>query len=81
MTTDEQFKQNVANNVKRLLAYHGWSMRELGRRIGATPNTISLICAAKVEIGGATLKRIAEAFEVGMDRLSDPSPEHAVEST
>jgi transcriptional regulator with XRE-family HTH domain len=75
VTTDEQFRKHVAANVLRLLDDRGWSMRELGRRTGEAPTTISAVCAGKYETGGATLKRIAEALDVSMDRLSDPSPE------
>ena len=76
MLTDDQVRLNVAENVKRLLDKEGWSQSELARRTGDTQQVISLICAANQArvCGAGILVRIAEAFDVSVDRLTGPAP-------
>lgn len=69
MLTDDQVKANIAANVTRLLAKEGWSKSELARRTGDTAMAISRICRAEHVAGSGILARIAEAFDVNVDRL------------
>jgi addiction module HigA family antidote len=51
-------------NVQEYLEYYGWSQRDLARRTGLTPKTISEICNAKAPITPTT----ALAFEKALQR-------------
>ncbi len=78
MPTDDEVRVNVAENVKRLLEDRGWSQSELARRTGNTQAAISQICAARQVCGSGVLARIAEAFDVSMDRLASPPPQKSL---
>lgn len=69
MLTDDEVKANVAANVTRLLVKNGWSQRELARRTSDTTMAISRVCRAEHVAGSGILVRIAEAFDVSVDRL------------
>jgi transcriptional regulator with XRE-family HTH domain len=72
---DDDVKQNVAENIRRLLLDRGWSQSELSRRTGEPVMTISAICNAKHVPGVGIVARIAEAFDVSVDRLVGTPPE------
>jgi transcriptional regulator with XRE-family HTH domain len=69
MLTDDEVKANIAENVTRLLHDRGWSQSELSRRTGISQVAISLICSGQRLCGSGVLCRIAEAFDVSLDRL------------
>jgi transcriptional regulator with XRE-family HTH domain len=74
MPTDEEVAKNIGENVSRLIDERGLSQSELARMTGQTQAAISLICAGKRLPGSGVLARIAEAFDVSMDRLAAAVP-------
>jgi transcriptional regulator with XRE-family HTH domain len=78
MLTDDDVRTNVAENVRRLLSDRGWSQSELARHTGDTQQVISQICAARQVCGIGLLARIAEAFDVSLDRLVLPAPKRSL---
>jgi len=73
--TDDQIRDNVATNVRRLLRLRGWSQDQLAAAIGEEQSKISRICNARNMIAGGTLFRIAEALDASADRILAPPPE------
>ncbi len=80
MQTDQQVRDNIAANVRRLLSARGWSQFDLARNTGEKQQTINRICNAKNIPSAAILSRIAEAFDVSLDRLVSDSPESSAVS-
>lgn len=74
MLTDDEVRLNTAENVNRLLQARGWSRRELARRTGDSAMAISRICRGENTAGSGLIARIAEAFDVSIDRLVGPPP-------
>ncbi len=80
MLSDHDVAQNIAANLSRLLEDRGWSQLELCRRTGEQSGTISRISNGKQLASGAILARIAEAFDVSVDRLVQAPPEKLPEN-
>ena len=74
MITDQEVVANVAANVVRLLDARGWVQAELARATGVTTFTISRIVRGTTTPSGIALAKIAEAFDVSVDRLIGPPP-------
>src|SRR5438067_6780568 len=49
--------------VQEYLDFHGWSQRDLARRTGLTPKTISEICNGKAPITTSTALAFEKAFQ------------------
>jgi transcriptional regulator with XRE-family HTH domain len=60
---------NVAANVRRLLRDRGWPQSRLAGLTGEPEMQISRIVRGLILPNVATLARIAEAFDVSIDRL------------
>lgn len=78
MITDEQVQTNIAENLSRLLADRKWSQSELHRRAGVSQVAISLILSGQRMPGAGVLARLAEAFDVSIDRLVGRPPEKSL---
>ncbi len=76
MVTDAEAISNIAANVVRILNDRNWSQRELARRTNETPMAISRICRGRYLPNAAIVARIAEAFDVSVDRLMNEPPKH-----
>lgn len=76
MITREIAKRNLAANVRRLLDRDTISMRELARRTGDSVVTISDVCREKTMPAGDVLARIADVFDVSIDRLLAEPPKN-----
>jgi len=59
----------------------GWTQRELAERADLTPSSISQVESGRLELTGATLKRVAEALECPEDLLATEVPESGVDVT
>lgn len=55
--------------IERARILRGWTKTELARRIKKDPSTISLIERGKVIGRPATMKAIADALKISMERL------------
>lgn len=75
MITDEDVKGHLAANVLRLLEDRQWSQRELAKRAGESVMNISRVCRGENVVGTGIVARIAEAFDVSIDRLISEPPE------
>ena len=74
MVTDTEAKDNVAENVSRLVGQLGISQAELGRRTGESPMRISLVIRGIHQPTAGFLARLAEALGVSADfLLNDPA--------
>ncbi len=60
---------NIAANVRRLLQDRGWPQSRLATVTGEHEMQISRIVRGRMLPNAATLARIAEAFDVSIDRL------------
>ena len=74
MVDNELVSEHLAANVVRLLAARSMSMRALAAATGEAPMTISRICRGLTLPSIAVAMRIAEAFDVSLDRLVAPPP-------
>ena len=79
MINDEAAKKNLAENVRRLLRDRGWSQAKLAFLAGEGEMQISRIVRGKLMPNVATVARIAEAFDVSIDRLVGQPPERSLE--
>lgn len=75
MITDDEAKQNLAENVRRLLETRGMTQTQLADAAHETQATISRIVNGLQLAGGGILARLAEAFDVSVDRLLMVPPE------
>lgn len=75
MLTDNEVRDNIAANVRRILHDRGWSQSELARRAGENPMIISRICRGNHVPHAGIVCRVAEALDVTVDRLVNPAPE------
>jgi len=67
----------IGRRVRQLREERGWSQLQLAHRAGTTPNVVSRVELGIVEPTLATLRNIAEAFEVEVADLfngSAPTP-------
>ncbi len=78
MLTNAEAKSYLAANVLRLLADRGMSQNQLAARSGLAVMTVSNIVNEKNVTSVAAAARIAEVFDVSMDRLLGPPPEKKV---
>jgi len=74
MIEDPQVKANLAANVARLLKDRGWTQADLAARTGDPETTISRVVRGLNVVGLGVAVRIAEAFDVSLDRLTGPPP-------
>ena len=79
MLSDDDVLRNLAANVQRLLAAREWSQQQLSRATGEDPMTISRIIRGKNMPGTGVIARVAEAFDVSIDRLTGTPPEQNAE--
>ena len=49
--------------IAEYLAFYGWSQRDLARRTGLTPKTISVICSAKASVTATTALTLERVFQ------------------
>ena len=69
MLTDSEVLKNLSLNVQRLLADRQMSQSDLARKTGDPQPTISRMLRCQQMPNIAILSRIAEAFDVSLDRL------------
>jgi len=67
-------KGNIAANIRRLLDDRGWSQSRLASATGEGEMQISRIARGRIMPSAAALARIAEAFDVSIDRLVASPP-------
>jgi len=72
---DQRTKRNIASNVARLLEDRGWTQTQLADATGENQPRISQIVHGVHMPGAGLLARIAEAFDVSIDRLVADPPE------
>ena len=77
MINDNEAKRNLAENVRRLLESRGMTQTELAEAAHETQATISRIINGLQLAGGGVLMRLAEAFDVTVDRLLVAPPEES----
>lgn len=80
MISDELAKQYIAANVQRLLKARSWTQMRLAAATEEPQSTISRIVNGLHMPGAATLVRIAEAFDVTVDRLVMEPPKEILVS-
>ncbi len=73
--SDDEAKRNLAENVRRLLDSRGMTQTQLAEAAHETQATISRIANGLQLAGGGILIRLAEAFDVSVDRLLSIPPE------
>src|SRR5436853_4794980 len=94
ITFEPKAVPHPGKTVVEYLDFHGWSQRDLARRTGLTPKTISEICNSKSPITPTTALAFEKAFqrpahlwlnlqrqfdEVEARRREDRSEEHTSE--
>ena len=70
--TNEETKSVIAHNVKTILGVLGWSQNKLAAESGEKAMLISSVCNRECVVNAASLKRIADALNVTVDRLYQP---------
>lgn len=81
MISDDVTKQRISANVQRLLQAREWTQMRLAAATGENQATISRIVNGLHIPNAATLARVAEAFDVTVDRLlMEPPEENSVSS-
>lgn len=70
MATDQIIGQNVAANLRRILAARGISQAALARQIDEGQSTINAICSGRHCPQMGVVVRIAEALDVSLDLLA-----------
>ncbi len=75
MLSDTQARGNLAENLSRLLRDRDISQRSLSVLSDVPLMTINSIVNEKHMPGVGVVARIAEAFDVSIDRLVGPPPE------
>ena len=61
--------ENLNQWIRRMLKEKGWSMRELGRRSGLDPSTISRVLSGKTKPTGDFYYGISKAFGVTTESI------------
>ncbi len=74
MITDDEVRENVAENVNRFLGEKGWTQQDLADKSGESLRNIGRICRAENVVRVGLLARCAEALGVNLDRLIDSPP-------
>jgi len=74
MLSNDDVRDNLAVNVRRLLEDRNMSQADLARRAGESENAISRVVRGCLLASSGTIARIAGAFDVSIDRLVTPSP-------
>ncbi len=77
MLTEDQAKQNIAANLRRIMESRNLSQSELARMTGDHQTAISRIIHAQNSPGVAFLARLAEALQTTVDYLIAAPPESA----
>ena len=72
---NEQTRQNIAENLRRILQDRGLTQVSLASMSGDTEMTISRVCRGICTPGVGVIVRIAEALDVSIDRLAGAPPE------
>lgn len=72
--TDTLLSAHVAEEIRALLARRKMSGRELARRLGVSPNWVSLRTSGEQEIGLNDLQRIASILGVSVSDLLPRDP-------
>ena len=75
MLSNEDVRDNLATNVRRLLAERKMSQTDLAKKAVETDIAISRVVRGCMLASSGTITRIAEAFDVSIDRLVNPPPE------
>jgi transcriptional regulator with XRE-family HTH domain len=70
--TDDEAKQNIANNIRILLAERNWKQSDLASATGESEMRVSLAVRGRKLPSAAFLARIAEALNSTVDRLLSP---------
>ena len=76
--TDEQAKSIFAANVLRILEKKNWSGRELARRTGDNPVTISRLLKGENVPGLGVCTRVAAVLDTSVDFLLRAVPEESL---
>jgi transcriptional regulator with XRE-family HTH domain len=76
---DDQAKRNIAANLHRLMATRGITQTALAEAADVSQSRISQVLRAQHMAGAGLLARIAEAFDVSIDRLVGYPPEEIPE--
>lgn len=69
MLTDNEVSSHIAANIRRLLKARTMSQSELARQTGETQATISRLANGNQLPNVAILSRIADVFDVTIDRM------------
>jgi transcriptional regulator with XRE-family HTH domain len=72
VTTDDEAKRNIAENVNRLMAARDLSQADLSRASGESEMRVSLLRRGLKMPTAGFLARIAEALGVSVDTLLSP---------
>ncbi len=75
MLTQDQAKQNLAVNLRRILEDRGLNALELSRRSGVPQASVYGILQRRSVPNAALLYTIAETLDVSSDRLLQAPPE------
>jgi transcriptional regulator with XRE-family HTH domain len=67
--TNDEVKENLAENLRRILASRGWTGLKLAAESGESQPTISNILRAQHVPNAGTLSRIAKTLDTTMDYL------------
>ena len=71
---DNQARQHIAANLRRILSERQLTQSQLAGMTGDTEMTISRICRGICTPGIGVICRIAEALDVSVDRLAGQPP-------
>ena len=66
---NEQARQNIAENLRRILRDRGLTQGSLANMTGDTEMMISRVCRGICTPGVGVIARIAESLDVSMDHL------------
>lgn len=67
--TDDDARQNVAENLRRLMVDRGVTQKEVAENTDISQMAISYYLKAERMAGGGPLARLAEFFQVSIDSL------------
>ncbi len=73
---NNQVRQNIAENLRRILQKRDVTQAALAKMTGDTEMIISRICRGLYTPGVGVVARIAEAMDVSMDRLAGKPPKN-----
>ncbi len=75
MLSNTDVRDNLAANVQRLLTERKMSQADLSRKANESEIAISRVVRGCMLASSGTITRIAEAFDVSIDRLVNPPPD------